>query len=136
MVEDNPADVLLAKETLEGSVIVSNLHAVSDGMEAMEFLRRENKHREAPRPGLILLDLNIPLKDGWELLSEIKNDDRLKRIPVVVLAASKIEADIQRAYGLHANCYIVKPVDFAKYAAVLRTIEHFWFAVARLPMRV
>jgi CheY-like chemotaxis protein len=109
------------------------LHTVADGVEALAFLRQEGQYAEAPRPGLILLDLNLPRKDGREVLAQIKNDERLKRIPVVVLTTSKSEADVMKAYGLHANCYIVKPVDFEKFAAVVRSIESFWFAIVTLP---
>ena len=116
LVEDSATDVLLAKEALGSSKIVNNLQTVSDGVEAMGFLRREGKHKDAPRPCLILLDLNLPKKDGREFLAEIKNDEKLKHIPVVVLTTSKNEVDILKAYSLHANCYIVKPVDFEKFA--------------------
>jgi two-component system, chemotaxis family, response regulator Rcp1 len=133
LVEDSPTDVLLAKEALEYSKIVNNLHIASDGVEAIAFLRKEGKYRKVPRPGLILLDLNLPRKDGRELLAEIKSDESLKRIPVVVLTTSKSEADILKAYGLHANCYIVKPVDFEKFADVVKNIENFWFSVVTLP---
>jgi two-component system, chemotaxis family, response regulator Rcp1 len=132
LVEDSPTDILLAKEALEYSKIVNNLHTVPDGVEAIAFLRREGKYNDAPRPGLILLDLNLPKKDGREVLAEIKTDDKFKRIPVVVLTTSKNEADIFKAYGLHANCYIVKPVDFEKFAEVVRNIENFWFTVVTL----
>jgi chemotaxis family two-component system response regulator Rcp1 len=132
LVEDSPTDVLLAKEALEYSKIANNLHTVPDGVEALAFLRREGKYQDAPRPGLILLDLNLPKKDGREVLAEIKSDEKLKRIPVVVLTTSKSEADVLKAYGLHANCYIVKPVDFEKFAEVVRSIENFWFSVVTL----
>jgi len=133
LVEDSPTDVLLAKEALEYSKVVNNLHTVPDGVEAIAFLRKEGKYQDAPRPGLILLDLNLPRKDGREVLAEIKNDEKLKRIPVVVLTTSKSEVDILKAYGLHANCYIVKPVDFEKFADVVKNIENFWFSVVTLP---
>ena len=133
LVEDSPTDVLLAREALESSRIVNNLHIVSNGVDAIRFLRREEKYTAAPRPGLILLDLNLPKKDGREVLAEIKSDEALKRIPVVVLTTSKSEADILKAYGLHANCCIVKPVDFEKFAEVVKNIESFWFAVVTLP---
>jgi two-component system response regulator len=132
LVEDSATDVLLAKEAFENSKIVHKLHAVNDGVEAMGFLRKEGKYKDSPRPGLILLDLNLPKKDGREVLAEIKNDEKLKRIPVVVLTTSKSEVDVQKAYGLHANCYIAKPVDFEKFAEVVRSIENFWFSVATL----
>jgi chemotaxis family two-component system response regulator Rcp1 len=133
LVEDSPTDVLLAKEALGYSRIVNNLRTVPDGVEAMAFLRRAGKHTDAPRPGLILLDLNLPRKDGREVLAEIKSDEQLKRIPVLVLTTSKSEVDVLKAYGLHANCYIVKPVDFEKFAEVMRSIENFWFSVVTLP---
>jgi two-component system, chemotaxis family, response regulator Rcp1 len=133
LVEDSPTDVLLAQEALGASKIVNNLHTVCDGVEAMAFLRRKDKYENAPRPGLILLDLNLPKKDGREVLAAIKTDEQLKCIPVVVLTTSKSEADVLKAYGLHANCYIVKPVDFEKFAEVVRSIESFWFAVVTLP---
>jgi two-component system, chemotaxis family, response regulator Rcp1 len=133
LVEDSPTDVLLAKEALEGSKVINNLHTVPDGIEAMAFLCREGKYNDVPRPDLILLDLNLPRKDGREVLADIKSDEKLKRIPVVVLTTSKSEADIRKAYGLHANCYIVKPVDFEKFAEVVRGIENFWFSVVTLP---
>lgn len=133
LVEDSPTDVLLAKEALEYSNVVNNLHTVPDGVEAMAFLRREGKYQDAPRPGLILLDLNLPRKDGREVLAETKSDEKLKRIPVVVLTTSKSEVDVLKAYGLHANCYIVKPVDFEKFAEVVKNIENFWFSVVTLP---
>jgi two-component system, chemotaxis family, response regulator Rcp1 len=133
LVEDSPTDILLAKEALDYSKIVNNLHTAQDGVEAMAFLRKEGKYKDAPRPGLILLDLNLPRKDGREVLGEIKNDEKLKRIPVVVLTTSKSEADVLKAYGLHANCYIVKPVDFEKFAEVVKNIENFWFSIVTLP---
>lgn len=133
LVEDSPTDAMFAREALEYSKVCNSLHTVPDGVEAMAFLRREGKYAQAPRPDLILLDLNLPRMDGREVLSNIKQDERLKRIPVVVLTSSKDEADILKAYGLHANCYIVKPVDFEKFAEIVRTIETFWFAVVTLP---
>jgi len=132
LVEDSPTDVLLAKEALDNSRIVNQLHVVSDGVEAMAFLHGEGRYHNAPRPTLILLDLNLPRKDGREVLAEIKNDEELKRIPVVVLTTSKSEADVLQAYGLHANCYIVKPVDFEKFAEIVKSIENFWFTVVTL----
>lgn len=134
LVEDSPTDILLAKEALEDSKLVNKLSTVPDGVEAMAFLRREGPYCDAPRPGLILLDLNLPKKDGREVLAEIKSDEKLMRIPVVVLTTSKSEADVLKAYGLHANCYIVKPVDFEKFADVVKYIENFWFAVVTLPV--
>ncbi len=134
LVEDSPTDVLLFKEALESCKVLNNLHIASDGVEAMTFLRREGKYQDVPRPGLILLDLNLPKKDGREVLAEIKTDEKLKRIPVVVLTTSKSESDVMKAYGLHANCYVVKPVNFEQFADVVKTIENFWFAVVTLAL--
>jgi two-component system response regulator len=136
LVEDSPTDAMFAQEALDGSEIDNTLHIVTDGVEALAFLRREGKFAHAPRPDLILLDLNLPKKDGREVLSEIKADESLKIIPVVVLTTSKDEADILKAHRLHANCYIVKPVEFETFAEVVKIIERFWFAVATLPTGV
>lgn len=133
LVEDSPTDVLLAREALEHAKVLNTLHVVSDGVEAMEFLRRRGRFAEAVRPDLILLDLNLPRKDGREVLAEIKEDDDLKRIPVVVLTTSQDESDIHQVYGLHANCYVSKPVDFERFTEVVRAIENFWFTVVSLP---
>ncbi|MDB5390583.1 MAG: hypothetical protein JWM11_6229, partial [Planctomycetaceae bacterium] len=122
-------------EALESSKLVNTLHTVTDGVEAMAFLRQEGKYAASPRPSLILLDLNLPKMDGREVLAQIKADESLKRIPVVVLTTSRSEVDVLKAYGLHANCYIVKPVDFEKFAEVVNSIETFWFAVVTLPGR-
>ncbi len=133
--EDSPTDALLAKEALEFSKVCNNLHMVTDGVEAMAFLRKEGQYANVPRPDIILLDLNMPRMDGREVLQEIKSDEDLKFIPVVVLTTSKDEVDVLKAYGLHANCYIVKPVDFEKFAEVVQTIEIFWFVVVTLPAK-
>jgi len=133
LVEDNPGDVRLTKEALKDNKVRNNLTVMEDGVEAMAFLRREGRYTGAPRPDLILLDLNLPKKDGREVLSEIKADERLRRIPVVVLTTSKAEEDILRAYDLNANCYITKPVDFDQFIRVVRTIEDFWLAMVKLP---
>ncbi|WP_020470478.1 response regulator [Zavarzinella formosa] len=132
LVEDSPTDVLLAQEALDGSTIVNNLHTVPDGVAAMAFLRGEGKYKDSPRPSLILLDLNLPRKDGREVLAEIKSDENLKRIPVVVLTTSKSENDVMKAYGLHANCYVVKPVNYEQFAEVVKNIENFWFSIVTL----
>jgi two-component system, chemotaxis family, response regulator Rcp1 len=132
LVEDSPSDVLMAKAALESAKLLFDLH-VEDGEQALAFLRHEGLYANAPRPALILLDLNLPRKDGREVLTEIKADDRLRRIPVVVLTTSKAEEDILKAYGLHANCYITKPIDFGGFAEVVRAVEHFWFSVVTLP---
>jgi CheY-like chemotaxis protein len=133
LVEDNPGDVRLTKEALKEGKVYSNLHAVKDGVEAMEFLRREGRFRSVPRPDIILLDLNLPRKDGREVLQEIKSDHDLKRIPVVVLTTSKAEEDVLRTYNLHANCYVTKPVDLEKFMVVVKTIDSFWLTVVTLP---
>ena len=133
MAEDNATDVMITKEALVHAKLLNTLHVVSDGIEAMDFLYRRGKYAKAPRPDLILLDLNMPRKNGQEVLAEIKADDKLKFIPVVILTTSKAEEDVIKAYGLHANCYVVKPVDFEVFAEVVRSIEQFWFSVVRLP---
>ena len=133
LVEDSEPDVRLTKEALREAKVRNRLWVVEDGVEALEFLRRENQYSDAPRPDLILLDLNLPRKDGRQVLKEIKSDESLKRIPVVVLTTSKSEEDVLRAYDLHANCYITKPVDFNRFMEVVKSIEDFWLTVVRLP---
>jgi len=133
LVEDNPGDVRLTREALKEGKVYSNLHWAQDGVEALEFLRREGKFAGVPRPDIILLDLNLPKKDGREVLSEIKNDDDLKRIPVVILTTSKAEEDVLRSYELHANCYVTKPVDLEKFIVVVQSIDKFWLTVVTLP---
>ncbi len=133
LVEDNPGDVRLTREALKEGRIRSNLHVARDGVEALAFLRRRGEYAAAPRPDLILLDLNLPRKDGREVLTEIKEDAALRQIPVVVLTSSQAEEDICRAYDLHANCYITKPVDLDQFINVVRSIEDFWFTVVKLP---
>jgi CheY-like chemotaxis protein len=133
LVEDNPGDVRLTQEVFKEGRLRNNLSVVGDGVEAMACLRRQGKYAGAVRPDIILLDLNLPKKDGREVLAEIKKDDELRRIPVVVLTTSSAEADILRAYDLHANCYISKPVDLDEFIKVVRTIEDFWLQIVRLP---
>jgi CheY-like chemotaxis protein len=133
LVEDNPGDVRLTQEALKDNKVHNHLHIVSDGVEALAFLRKEGRYAGSPRPDLILLDLNLPRKDGREVLAEIKADEQLRRIPVVVLTTSKAEEDILRAYDLSANCYITKPVDFDQFIRVVRSIEDFWLAMVKLP---
>jgi CheY-like chemotaxis protein len=133
LVEDNPADVRLTTEMLKEEKSYNNLHVVSDGVEAMAFLRKEGKYAKAVRPDLILLDLNLPKKDGREVLKEIKEDEDLKIIPVVVLTVSKAEEDILKSYKLHANCYITKPVDLKQFIIVAKSIQDFWLAIVKLP---
>lgn len=133
LVEDNPGDVRLTKEALREGKVYSNLHWAKDGVEALEFLRREGKYADAPRPDIILLDLNLPKKDGREVLESIKNDERFKQIPVVILTTSEAEEDVLRSYQLHANCYITKPVDLDKFIVVVQSIDRFWLTVVTLP---
>lgn len=136
LVEDNPGDVRLTREALKDGKIVNNLHVAEDGVDALAFLRREGKYHNAVRPELILLDLNLPKKDGREVLAEIKADKELKRIPVVILTSSAAEQDIVRSYNLHANCYVTKPVDLDQFINVVKSIEHFWLTVVKLPPEI
>jgi len=133
LVEDNPGDVRLTREALKEGKVLNHLNVVDDGIEALAFLRREDKYANAVRPDLILLDLNLPKKDGREVLAEIKADAGLKKIPVVILTTSAAEQDILKTYDLHANCYITKPVDLEQFIKIVRLIEDFWFTIARLP---
>jgi two-component system, chemotaxis family, response regulator Rcp1 len=133
LVEDNPADARLTREVFEGGRLSTHLNVVCDGEQALAFLRREGVYESAPRPKLVLLDLNLPRKDGREVLEELKSDTRLCRIPVIVLTTSAAQTDIMRAYELQANCFITKPLDLDEYFAVVRSIEDFWLATARLP---
>jgi CheY-like chemotaxis protein len=123
----------MTREALDRSKILLDVHAVEDGVKTLEFLRRQGKYSNAPRPDLILLDLNLPKKDGREVLAEIKQDPDLKTIPIVVLTTSKADEDVARAYESHANCFITKPVGFANFQEVMRSIERYWFAVVTLP---
>ncbi len=133
LVDDNPGDVRLTEEVLKEQKMRNVLHTVPDGEEALAFLRREGKYKDAPRPGLILLDLNLPKKDGREVLAEIKQDEELKLLPVVILTTSQAEEDVLKAYGLHANCYITKPVDLEQLITVVRNIKEFWLTIVTLP---
>lgn len=133
LVEDNPGDIRLTREALGDSRIKNNLFVVEDGVEAMAYLRQEGHYANATRPDIILLDLNLPRKDGREVLREIKSDETLRRIPVVVLTTSENEDDVLRSYDLHANCYISKPVDFNRFITIVHTIENFWFSIVKLP---
>lgn len=135
LVEDNPGDVDLTREMIENSKVRNVMNHVSDGVEALAYLRRQRPYTKATRPDLILLDLNLPRKDGREVLADIKQDNRLKDIPVVVLTTSEAESDVLRSYQLHANCYISKPVNLAKFASIIRSIEDFWLTVVKLPRR-
>jgi two-component system response regulator len=133
LVEDSPGDVRLTREAFKDAKVHMNLHVASDGAEAMAFLRREGDYAKVPRPDLILLDLNLPKKDGREVLGEIKESPTLKSIPVVVLTTSASEADILRSYNLHANCYITKPVGLNGFLDVVKSIDDFWLTVVKLP---
>ncbi len=133
LVEDNPGDVRLTVEALKEIKIRNRLWVVNDGIEALEFLRHEGRFADSPRPDLILLDLNLPRKDGSEVVAEIKNDPELKRIPVVILTTSAAERDIIRSYESHANCYLTKPVDFLQFIGVMRSVENFWLTIVKLP---
>lgn len=133
LVEDDPGDVLMTQEAFEHHKLRNQLHVVADGVEALAFLRREGEYADAPRPGLILLDLNLPRKDGRQVLEEVKNDGSLRSIPIVVLTTSQAEEDILRSYNLHANAYVAKPVDFERFIDVIRQIDDFFVSVVKLP---
>ncbi len=133
LVEDNPGDARLTIEAMREAKVHNQMHVVEDGVEAMQFLRRQGRYGDAPRPDLILLDLNLPKKDGREVLAEVKADPALKRIPVVVLTTSRAEEDVLRAYDLHANCYVTKPVDLAQFMKIVAQIDEFWVNVVTLP---
>ncbi|MBW1613310.1 MAG: response regulator [Deltaproteobacteria bacterium] len=133
LVEDNPGDVRLTQEAFKDGKMLNKLHVVEDGMEALDFLKREGKYTDAPRPELILLDLNLPRKYGRSVLAEIKADRDLKRIPVVILTTSRPEEDILRSYDLNANCYITKPVDLIQFIDVVKFIEEFWLTIVKFP---
>ena len=135
IVEDNPGDARLIKEVINGNKIQCQLHLVKDGVEAMNFLNRKEEFTDSPRPDLIFLDLNLPKKDGREVLAEIKTDDNLKQIPVVVMTTSQAEEDILKAYSLHANCYVTKPLDLDQFVNVVKSIEDFWFSLVKLPTK-
>jgi len=133
LVEDNPADVRLTIETLKEEKVYNKINVVTDGQEALDYLRKEGKYSKAMRPDLILLDLNLPRVDGREVLKEIKSDDNLKAIPVVILTTSRSEEDIMKSYNLHANCYITKPVDLMQFTKVAKSIQEFWMTIVKLP---
>lgn len=135
LVEDNAGDVRLAREGLRECKLLNNLSVAEDGVKALAFLRREGEYAKAPRPDLIMLDLNLPRKDGREVLKEIKEDDTLKSIPVVILTTSKAEEDIVKSYSLHANCYVTKPLAIEQFITVVQAIESFWFTIVKLPPR-
>jgi len=135
LVEDNPADVRMTKEALVNAKIHHNLHNVNDGRHAISFVRKEGKYTDAPHPDIILLDLNLPVKDGREVLAELKVDADLRHIPIVVLTTSERNEDIKSAYDLHANCYVVKPLDFNQFCDAIKSIGNFWFTTVSLPRR-
>lgn len=135
LVEDNQPDVELTQEALEENKVRNNLHVVTDGEDAMEFLYQRGRYADRPRPDLILLDLNLPRKDGREVLAEVKADPALKTIPVVILTTSQAEEDILRSYELQANCYVTKPVKLSEFIKVVRSIDHFWLSIVELPTR-
>ena len=134
LVEDNPADVRLLTEALRGKKLQNRLTVAEDGLEALSYLRRQGGYKNAPRPHLILLDLNLPKKNGHEVLEEIKTDEDLRRIPVIILTTSTNEQDIRKSYDLHANCYINKPIDFRRWIEIVEGIENFWFTIVKMPM--
>lgn len=133
MVEDNPGDIRLTLEAFKEGKVRNHVHVVQDGVEALRFLKKQGPFEQAPRPDIVLLDLNLPKKDGREVLAEIKEDPQLRRIPVVVLTTSKAEQDILQTYNLHANCFITKPVDLDQFMHVVQTIEDFWLTIVKLP---
>ncbi|NTU78763.1 MAG: response regulator [Chloroflexales bacterium] len=133
LVEDSPADVVITQDALAEARVLNTIHVVEDGAEALAFLRQQGPYGDAPRPDLILLDLNLPRKSGREVLAEIKVDPALRRIPVVVLTTSRAEEDVWKAYDLHANCYVVKPLDFAAFVQAVQSIHQFWLSVVTLP---
>jgi CheY-like chemotaxis protein len=133
LIEDNPGDARLTKEALKDGKVKINLSIVYDGEEGTDFLYRRNKYTDAPRPDLIILDLNLPRKNGREVLAEIKNDENLKSIPVIILTMSQAEEDILRTYNLHANCYLTKPIDLNKFLDLVKSIENFWLTLVKLP---
>jgi len=136
LVEDNPADVRLTIEALKEGKVSNHLSVACDGVEALEFLRKNGKYSDVPRPDLILLDLNMPRKDGREVLEDIKTDPDLKRIPVVIMTTSKAEQDIIKSYNLHANCYVTKPIDLDQFIEVVKAVEDFWLTIVTLPSRM
>ena len=133
LVEDNPADVLIAREALREAKLLNTIHVAEDGVEALSFLHKTGPYAAAPRPDLILLDLNLPRKNGSEVLAEIKADNNLRTIPVIVLTTSSAEEDVLKSYDLHANCYVIKPVEFNNFVTAIQSIHQFWFSIVTLP---
>jgi two-component system, chemotaxis family, response regulator Rcp1 len=135
IVEDNPGDARLIMEVLNENKIFNSVFIVRDGVEAMDYLHAKGKYLDSPKPDLIILDLNLPRKDGREVLAEIKSDEELKRIPVVIMTISQAEEDIFKSYNLHANCFVTKPIDLNQFIKVVKSIENFWFSVVKLPSK-
>ena len=133
LAEDNPGDVMLTKKALGEGKLANNLHVTTDGVEALQYLRQEDEYADAPRPDLVLLDLNMPRKDGQEVLKEMQADDSLSRIPVIVLTSSESEKDIAKSYELNANAYLTKPIGFDGFVEIIKRMEDFWFQVVKLP---
>ena len=133
LVEDDPADVFMVQEALDGWRVPTSLHVANDGVEATAFLRKEGRHANAPRPAFVLLDLNLPRKDGFEVLAEVKNDEKLRVIPVIIFSTSQTPEHIQRSYDAHANAYVVKPTDYDAFARVVRDIDHFYTQISAVP---
>lgn len=133
LVEDSPGDIRLTREVFQEAKVYNNLHVVMDGVEALAFLRHQGQYADVPTPDLILLDLNLPRKDGREVLQDIKNDEQLKRIPVVILTTSRAEEDVLKAYNLYGNCYITKPVDLDQFIRVVQSVKEFWLTIVKLP---
>lgn len=135
LVEDNPGDVRLTQEALKSHKVQNNLHVVTDGEEALAYLRKQGKYKDVPRPDIILLDLNLPKKDGREVLAEIKSDQSLKSIPVVIITSSEAEQDIIKSYNLNANCYVTKPVNLDQFIKVVQSVNDFWLTIVKLPAK-
>ncbi len=133
LVEDNPGDVRLTVEALRGAKVANELHVVTDGESAIDYLRQRGQYVDALRPDIVLLDLNLPRMEGREVLAEIKADEELAKIPIIILTSSSADDDIQQAYALHANCFVTKPVDFTEFIAAVRSLEGFWLKIVRLP---
>lgn len=136
VVEDNAGDSRLIREVLNNDKVFASLHMTKDGVDAMDFLHNRGKYKSSPKPDLIILDLNLPRKDGREVLAEIKTDARLKHIPIVIMTISQAEEDILKSYNLHANCYITKPIDLNQFIKVVKSIEDFWFSIVKLPPKI
>jgi two-component system response regulator len=133
LVEDTPTDIIITREALQEAKMINTLHVVEDGAQALDFLYRRGKYINASRPDLVILDLNLPVKNGREVLAQVKTDEKLKKIPIVVLTTSSADEDIIKAYNLHANCYVIKPMDFDSFVQIVKDVGHFWFSVVAIP---